>query len=591
MNTYNFHEENVETASFDLVWIAPDGYEYTQLLDSWTIRVYEDDTYVAYADTVVAAALRTVSNTTLSITVAPYTEYNIGIFANFEEVVRDEDPYSGDSSTETYNWSSDVVIMDFSTTGVTEVPVIEHDGDWPDYTTWIVGDLNLKVDLPDDFVEGNYENYYIQYKSIVNGNNWTNIRSLTKAQLLPQYPEPIRIAMNGVITDASHEFRVVLVSAGTVYNSASLTVYEPVINSAPMKAFPYVVAIPTSLGTPSSIYLGNLPDNAVYNPYAPGDLPGDLQEWIYRADALYDSVEVKLYHRSVAAQPYRFYPSVPIDPTIVDNRILQLGPKFNPSADRWWDLSTASTVHCYAPVANFAFSGSNHPFVPINTVLPIAGSWEWPTGLLSYTWAEDISDITPEDHGLIGIWLYGPRDTPITGVHYLDNAATEIVATAHEPYTRYMSGLSTAAIDYKVYVFIKHDNLITDVFKLLEADDTSHTLSVEAADITFNGEQGKLFSATLNASPRINNEDFSVQMDITEQQFSVEDAGGHSFGEFAWPRAALDVSFTDYSGPFYMSNEAVIQVVAPASPYSDAPSQAMITSFELTNPYPQPVLA
>jgi len=591
MNEFNFQETNLQADGFSVEWTLPSGYEYEHHLKQWTVTVYTGETG---ADTVIAAAVLSATHTTLSITVAPYTEYNIGLTADFEEEIRDEDPYDGSSSSETYAWSSDEVLITFSTLDSIVAPLVAVDGDWPNYSDYMAGNLNLKVTLPDDYVSSSITNYVIQYRSVSNGNVWTTLSFFYRDDLLASFPDPIQLALTDMDPAMSHEFRARMTTAQGVSQGAVLTIYQPSRKTSAMKSFPYVLAIPTSLATPSSVFIGNLPAGTVYNPYESSTLPGDLQEWIYKGDALYDSVAVKLYHRSVAAQPSRYYPNVVANPTIVNSPLLHAGGSFS-TADfegRWWDLSTAEVVRCYAPVVNFAFNGANHPFIPVNSVMPTEGSWDWPTALLDYEWAEEIGDIaSPEDHAVIGIWQYGYKDTPMTGVHYVDNVATELVGSVHEQYVRYLSGMSTAAIDYKVYVFIKHDNLLTDVFKLIEEDATIHTLSEEAADITLNGEQGKLFSATLNASPRVNNGTFSIEMDIQSQQFSVEDASSHSFGNFSWPQDILHVPFNNHNGPFYMDSGATITVVAPASPYSDASSQAMIIEFELTNPYPQPVLA
>jgi hypothetical protein len=574
----NFRAINVTDDDFTLTWNMPSGAEYTYRLDSWVIRHYEGE---GYTDHVIDKDVFEADAADLSIDPDPQTEYNFILRAKMDYVIG-----SG-------HWYRETNLLTLTTLATPDPATVSVNGTWPNYTEWAQGNISILSEMPDGYESWVFMSSYTLYHKEGNG-AWEQIAYFDKNQAVDAGPNIIT-HLTGLDPSIQHHFKGTISFWG-IYNWESdvLSINLPITTSNSFNHLPYVYAIPASLSTPTNIFIGNVPPGTAWNPYQGLPLPNDLTEWRQVGTALYSGSLHKVYRLHKDDKAYRKWNDQPA--TLWDSiqyNILQAPGKYLPQQDnQWWRTTPAATARIYAAANNFVPNGQNHPFVPITAIMPFDPAWDWPSTAVNFTPVETLADTGEETPTMAAAGYLDDsyRDRPVFCASNLNDETFEITSSIIEDYVVKLQGTLLETVTYKLYVFIPHQDVVTDSFKLVEADGTVHSLSQEAADITFNEQTGRLFSKTFTANPMVDPATYNTVMNITPQEYSIEDADAFSFGSFAWPEAPLVVAPLDNGSPFYVGANATVVAKAPASSYTDGVSQIMIVPFEATSTYPSPVI-
>jgi len=584
-----FRGHDLNSDEFTLSWIIPAGYDFQHFLTSWTIRHHTGaETYDDYP--LAASVTSQTAVADLGLTIVSETEYYFTLIANFEETVRNDDPYTGSSDEYVSTWTESSDQLTVTSTAPYATPVLTK-VDWPDYGKWLAGQVTMSFEISQLGLEEGVT-YAIFYKEDDPDATWEWAYTMTWEESQAHYPDPV-VYTHDIDPNKQYQFFCMASYTGFLFKGSDVITYDVAVSE--LNSFnhqPFSISILKALNPPANIFIGNIQPNTPFDPYSGAELPGDMTEWIRTGEALYSSDAVWIYRRVKSDKTSSYYPTVEADwDTFGSNVLYRANDEITTQGtSRFWDMSTYSSVSVYIPDDDFDYNGNNNPFIPLAGLTPVNSRWEFPTTSFSYTAYGTYSvDETPNVGVITEIDSAG-NEKPRFNAIDIDNAAYEIVGSNVEDYVRPMAGLSANIATYKMYVFMPHEYVLSSSFKIRTSAGVASSLVSEDTDITFNGRKGQLFSLTRTAVPYVNPALNVVQMAIDTDQFTIEDASAHVFGSITWPRAPIQVAQANNGSSFYMDANGSVTAVAPADPYDTAAAE-MITEFILTNTYAKATLA
>jgi len=573
----NFRATNIGPTSFSLQWQIPTNADAVYL-DSFDILDAAGGTVVSGIS---PTAVSYTSATILGDAATVLTRYQYALRANFSTTIEDEDPYTGQGSEYTNVWTQETSLQTLWTLGAFSAPVPYASNTFPVWDTYLDGTLAISIDLV--------------LTDALSMTLWHRVGSAGAWELKRFWWQPAVGTHEFVLEDLSpthsNQFRSQIITAAgeTVYSDV-VTYVASLVRSDPFSHKPYVITIPQTFATSTSIFVGNIAPNTPWNPADGGVLPAGLEEWIKVGSALVDGESVFTYRRLATDKSSMHYTRNPMRDTdwttqVTHTLYAQSQNFVNMNTDRWWDISSEPMSKVYTPNPAFQYNGDNNPFLFVTGTLPFASTWEWPTTLMPYTRVDDSpTDVTP-DYAVAGV---GEWITPYFTAINLNSAIYEVVGSAVENYVKQIPSISLIDVSYKLYIFVRYAYLLTDTYELVDNDGTT-AMSLEASAISFLGKQGNLYSVTRAASATVNPETYGLTMDIIPKTFNITDGAEQTFGSFVWPNAPFNVSDVNNGSPFYTTANSIAHV-AVADPYTSLSAQAMVVNFSMTNPYPMPVL-
>lgn len=577
----NFRATHVGAAYFRLNWDKPNTSDYNQDFWKWQILDADDGDAVIHTSYSLTAAAReiTTSAEVSDHSLAPFAEntrYRFKLKVYFRRAWYDDwDEWVETSDT-----------LEVWTINTHPSPVLSNTYS---HDEWAAGRTFLSFTRPDgtEFTC----TYTVQQQLGDSDADWLDIYSTTNGYYDVSYAQ---LQLEDLNPRLVHNWRVKLeYYDGTVVYSNTISIDQFFDHTEPIDHYPYVLAVPKSLNTPVNIFVGNIPNNLawwyLWDDYDTDLHPSGIREWYRSGEALYNSTEVWIYRRKYpgANNVYGGYYRA-ANWRINDHLYILDGKLTAANVERWWDMASAGTVKIYAPITNFSFDGTNNPFQQVEGIIPIPGQWDFPSTLVTFDGAGEnhTPDSTPNMAVFAEYSADGEGTVPFFFATEIDDDAYEIVGSAVEDYVIPVFTLTGTTVTYKLYVFIPHEYVMNDGFELTSSDGTDYTLTEVSADTSYLGKDGKLFSATMTATPKVDGE-YQLKMDITEDTYQLTDGNGHTFAVFTWPGEAIDVSYNNDGSPFYVANDTV-NVTVPSSPYDNLAAQLMIVNVIPTNPYAAP---